>query len=263
MSNHGENATATESTFWTSRLWKLTRAAIQKRSMVWPRVGEITGFGPTVLNAEDLLNLCNISLDSQVKIECERTLKEMVELHNGLNLQYPENWAMEFETLRFLFFLVCQTRPITLVETGIADGHSTFVLLSALKAANTDSATLVSTDISHQSGVIVDRPTTLTDNPFPTWKKIILPVNDAHAFQRILNKFRLIDIFIHDSNHAYRWQTIEYQTAWHHLQPGGWLCSDDIDASYAFLNFCRAVGQTPMILFDHRKFFGVLRKPTE
>ncbi|WP_420856756.1 hypothetical protein [Sulfurisphaera ohwakuensis] len=67
-------------------------------------------------------------------------------------------------------------------------------------------------------------------------------------------------MFIHDSNHTYRWQSFEYELVYPLLSENGVLISDDIDFSYAFLDFiknhnCRALG-----LFDRYKILGVLSK---
>ncbi|ACR41606.1 hypothetical protein M164_0999 [Sulfolobus islandicus M.16.4] len=69
-------------------------------------------------------------------------------------------------------------------------------------------------------------------------------------------------MFIHDSNHTYRWQIFEYELVYPLLNENGLLISDDIDFSYAFLDFlknhnCRAQG-----LFDKYKILGILSKKT-
>ena len=37
------------------------------------------------------------------------------------------------------------------------------------------------------------------------------------------------------------------------------ICSDDVDKSFAFLDFCKARRLEPVLLLDRRKVFGVTR----
>jgi predicted O-methyltransferase YrrM len=70
----------------------------------------------------------------------------------------------------------------------------------------------------------------------------------------------VIDMFFHDSDHSYRNQEHEYSVFYERLRPGGFLVSDDIDASYAFLDFCRRHSVRPGVLIAQRKLLGVVRK---
>ena len=79
-------------------------------------------------------------------------------------------------------------------------------------------------------------------------------------FQDRMKKLGAVDLFIHDSNHFYYWQVFEYRTAWEVLKKGGFLLSDDTDASYAFLDFSKEISANPIFISDKRKMFGVLVK---
>lgn len=44
-------------------------------------------------------------------------------------------------------------------------------------------------------------------------------------------------MFLHDSDHSYRWRMFEYTTVRDRLKSDGILLSDDVDVSYAFIDF--------------------------
>jgi hypothetical protein len=66
-----------------------------------------------------------------------------------------------------------------------------------------------------------------------------------------------IALFLHDSDHAYPWQMWELETSFRHRSTQFvWAC-DDVDSSFAFLDFCGTHKIRPIILMDTRKFFGL------
>ncbi|EEZ92668.1 MAG: hypothetical protein BJBARM4_0735, partial [Candidatus Parvarchaeum acidiphilum ARMAN-4] len=138
-----------------------------------------------------------------------------------------------------------------IVETGVANGHSTFIILKALE--KNDYGTLTSIDISQKAGVLID------SDMKKNWNLVVIKPN-AKSIRRFFEKFdRNIDIFIHDSNHSFFWQSLEYSLALPHMSGHSILLSDDIDTSYAFYNFCVRQNGVAFILYDNRKLFGLLK----
>ena len=70
----------------------------------------------------------------------------------------------------------------------------------------------------------------------------------------------LVDIWLHDSNHGYRWQKFEYLLALSRLKEDGVLISDDIDASPAWGELAKSHFRESYIIFDSRKFVGIAFK---
>ena len=70
----------------------------------------------------------------------------------------------------------------------------------------------------------------------------------------------LVDIWLHDSNHGYRWQKFEYLLALSRLKEDGVLISDDIDASPAWRELAKSHFRESYIIFDSRKFVGIAFK---
>lgn len=172
--------------------------------------------------------------------------------------QYPAQFDINPQTEDLLHRLVMEFMPRRLVETGVANGVSTRVILSAMDetsrlegSATAEVSVLHSLDIS--SAVV-----TSDLRAHHNWRFHL--VDERHSFMQIMGQIGEIDFFFHDSNHAYWNQLVEYRVAWEHLVPGGLLVLDDINWSQAFLHFCEEKNLNPVVLADGAKFVGVVRK---
>ena len=166
------------------------------------------------------------------------------------SLEYPEWYAIERET-SFLYYAVCRhLAPGNVLETGIANGHSTFFLLQAMR--KNGKGFLHSVDIADNVGQL------LTKEERVDWSLHVLAAPQRRSFARVMDTVSPIDLFIHDSDHTYGWQMFEYRVARKALSQQGVLLSDDIDHSLAFVDFCAEIGQKPILLLDTRKVSGML-----
>ncbi|MCI4342334.1 MAG: class I SAM-dependent methyltransferase [Thermoplasmata archaeon] len=153
-----------------------------------------------------------------------------------------------------LYALARRLRPEQVVETGVANGHSSFLLLEALR--RNGRGRLVSFDVVAGAGELV--PQELRSG----WDLRILPQRGrAAAFRDAMALLGPVGLFLHDSAHSYGWMELEFRAAWARLVPGGVLAADDIDWSYAFLDFARSVGTRPVVLVEASKPFGLLARP--
>lgn len=190
-------------------------------------------------------------------IDVERVLDEYQEIAEGLTtrytdtvLHYPRTHGVETETSAVLYGLSRLLKPQSVVETGVADGRSSWLILAALE--RNGSGTLHSFDIDHTVGRLVGE--------HPQWRLQILEGKDSGAsFGRALEHVGTIDLFFHDSDHLYLPQLFEYRQAWPRMAEGGVFASDDVSCSRAFLDFCQERGQSPEFLFDSRKITGAVR----
>ena len=181
----------------------------------------------------------------------KRQLKSRYDLAEKLRLAYPVNWAVEEQSAFTLYSLVRTLKPQTVVETGVANGHSSFVILSALKTNGR--GRLVSIDIWNDVGRLV------TAEEGEIWDLRLLSRPGARdELRAVLRSVAPVDIFVHDSEHLYAWQMTEYRAAAAVLSRSGILVSDDIDSSYAFWDFCRECGVKPAVLIDDRKALGLV-----
>ena len=167
------------------------------------------------------------------------------------DLPYPTVSAFSGSESALVYGLVRGTAPESVWETGVANGHSSFVILEALR--RNGRGRLTSVDVRTDVGRLVP------DELRGSWDLRLLsrrnPARDLHA---LLGPAQGIGLFVHDSDHSYAWQTLEFQLAWDRLAPSGILASDDVDWSYALLDFAARQGRRPLILVSESKAFGAL-----
>jgi predicted O-methyltransferase YrrM len=164
---------------------------------------------------------------------------------------YPKFYDTNPKTLSLLEHLISKLKPQIIVETGIANGSSTRKILGALAQRGTPGARLYSCDVDERVAT-----TELKENE----RFEFIHINSRADFSNLVNRLDKIDLFYHDSDHSYNHQMFEYLTVWDKLSKGGVLMSDDINWSYAFLDFCKIVGRVPWVLSDTQKFSGFIQK---
>ena len=166
---------------------------------------------------------------------------------------FPMNWGVERETATFLYEFVRAVRPTRVLETGVANGTSSFVILSALDANG--HGELVSTDI--EASVHGDMPEALAAR----WTYVHLQDRvPERSMPAAFASHGPYDVYFHDADHSYLGQRFEYHQAWEHLVDGGWFLSDDIDYSTAWIEFTHEKDLEPIHLVDGRKVLGIARK---
>ena len=167
---------------------------------------------------------------------------------------YPPSFGMEPNHLLVLQGIIRALRPTQVIETGVADGKSTRVILMALNEL--EHGRLTSIDVSDDVGSDIEPG--LRDR----WELVVLPKSHRRAhLEQVVRSRSPVDMFIHDSDHAYRWQAIEYKLALSVLRPGGVLLSDDVDASFAFIDFVRYARLEAFTLVGTTKVMGAVVKP--
>jgi predicted O-methyltransferase YrrM len=169
---------------------------------------------------------------------------------------YPALFAMGDVQLRLLYKMMRLAKPNRVVETGVADGASSQMILRALSLNG--AGQLTSYDVADDVGSLVD-PALRAG-----WELVVLPgPGRAEAFREHLVGRAPIDVFIHDSNHSYAWQSLEYRLGYDALRPGGLLVSDDIDGSFAFLDFVSRLSLRSFACVGPRKAMGIAVKPLQ
>jgi len=169
--------------------------------------------------------------------------------------RYPDYYAVGDESSFLMYGLVRILRPETLVETGVANGHSSYFILSALRENAV--GTLHGVDIGPDVGGLL-RPAERE-----RWRLHVLDTASLKSsFDNLLRSLPPLDFFVHDSDHSYEWQRQEFEAAFDRLSERAVLAGDDVDSSYAFLDVCSRHAKKPMFLIDRRKVFGLVL-PTE
>lgn len=161
-------------------------------------------------------------------------------------------WAgIGIESAKVTYSLIRKYKPSVIIETGVCNGVSSLIILSALQ--------------QNKVGKLysIDYPM-YANEPLPEFRETAYP--EGHAFSaipsnkepgwiipddlkkrwtlctgksqrelpKLITKFDEIDMFIHDSEHTHPCMMFEYEIAWEWLKPGGILLSDDISRNDSF-----------------------------
>jgi predicted O-methyltransferase YrrM len=171
--------------------------------------------------------------------EFERTWNALGEALADRN-SFVGDWAHDADEslARIVWCLVGHLRPQRVVETGVARGITSRIVLEGLER-NGDGH-LWSIDLpllrSHwhdQTAAAV--PLSLR----PRWTYV--RGSSRRRLPGLLAELGEIDLFVHDSAHTHANMAFEFETAWDALRPGGVLVSHDIAANAAFSDFTAAV----------------------
>lgn len=131
------------------------------------------------------------------------------------------------------YALVRIVKPAAVVEAGVDKGLGTLVLAAALKrnAAEGNIGTVFALDLNPTAGHLLggeyDRYTQLR-------------IGDS--LRKIAELVGTVDIFIHDSDHAYEHEIAELSIIAKRMSPVGYLLSDAAADSDALDDFCRERG---------------------
>lgn len=187
----------------------------------------------------------------QIKKEYLQELKKLNELimKKRHGLKYPDNWAVSKTTGFVLYTLIRTLKPRTILETGVANGYSTRLILSALNRNKI--GRLISVDVNKNVGGLLEgidktRWGLYVGKPRKNLKDAIKKINK-------------IDVFIHDSDHSYENMTFEFNIVLEKMAGHGIIMSDDISGNEAFLDFARKLNKKPEIFPSIKKAFGVIR----
>ncbi|MCI0563286.1 MAG: class I SAM-dependent methyltransferase [Nitrososphaera sp.] len=158
------------------------------------------------------------------------------------------------------YALVLLCRPQSLVEIGVAEGVTSFYLLTGLKAVGGGHLTSIdlpglTPEWQRETGRSV--PAEL----HARWSLVLGP--SSFKLPRVLKGLGEIDLAVHDGTHHAAAQIREYQLLWRHLKPGGILLSDDVDNG-AFAKFATSTGTDSFAIIQQPQkngLFGLIRKP--
>lgn len=186
----------------------------------------------------------------KLRNEFSSLVSELECRYKETELPFPLSFAAGYSSSFLVYSLVRMRKPQHILETGVANGHSTFFILHALQ--KNGSGTLTSFDISQKAGVLLEK------DEIRDWNFISLKNNYKRYFHTSISRLPPLDLFIHDSDHSYNWQKFEYDSAYLKMSDKSLFMSDDIDTSYAFIDFCKKIDRKPIVLVEPTKMFGVL-----
>lgn len=133
-----------------------------------------------------------------------------------------------------IWCIIGHLRPARVVETGVAHGLTSRVVLEALE--RNDHGHLWSIDLpAADSALHSEIGMAISRDLRPRWTYV--PGTARQQLPRLLEELTEIDVFIHDSLHTGRNQMFELESAWSTMRDGAVAVVDDIDHSLAFRTF--------------------------
>lgn len=158
-----------------------------------------------------------------------------------------------------LYAVVRELRPRLAVETGVCNGVSTAFLLLALE--RNGQGHLHSVDYPEYAGHDYEAGTfwdgkggaVIPPGKEPGWmipddlrrRWSLILGRSQEELPPLLDRFGTIDLFLHDSEHAYEAMRFEFEQAFRALRQGGVLAADDVHANPAFAEFAREHAREP------------------
>jgi predicted O-methyltransferase YrrM len=188
---------------------------------------------------------------AKIADEFDLVMERLNERYTEVTTVFPPRWGVEMATGVTLYGLTRLLKPTNVVETGVADGRSSYLILAALDA--NEHGTLHSFDVNPEVGVLT--------RGHDRWKLTVSELAESRVnFTAAMEALDTVDLFLHDSDHGYPNQMFEYDAAWPKVPEGGILASDDTDLTKAYVDFATKNSVRPHFLFDSRKVLGAIRR---
>ena len=144
--------------------------------------------------------------------------------------------------------LVAHLRPAVVIETGVAHGLTSRVILEGMR--RNGSGRLWSVDLPaidpalhHEIGIAVPADLRLH------WT--YLEGTSRRRLPGLVRRLRRVDLFLHDSLHTTRNTYFELETVWAALPPGGAAMADDIHRNFGFSRFIERVDPAASVAARH------------
>lgn len=168
---------------------------------------------------------------------------------------YQREFDLEPAAAFVLYAITRTLQPAHVVETGVANGESSYIFLAAMQ--------MNGSGILHSIDIRPDVGSRLTAQERDGWDLILLDRSRIRRdFRKRLRSLPQIDLFLHDSVHKYGHMRFEMEAVLPQMSPGGILACDDAESSLAFLDVCQQQGLPYSLLFDRTRLFGVAQLPT-
>ena len=152
-----------------------------------------------------------------------------------------------------LFELIEKERPRKVIETGIAAGASSNLILDRLSANG--AGVLVSVDITSKVGELVD------ERLKNRWNISVLPkLFRRKAFLRVLNSNQDATIFLHDSDHSIKWQIFEISSVIKSIPSIKHILFDDVSKEFESYVLNNLSEWNLVVIDEGRKFSGYLSR---
>lgn len=233
------------------KIFRLDRLLLPESSLGSNFSKVITFSGPS----EDFLIACGQSLSFNDPLRNYQSFLDRVS-HNSKKPRmgfFDEIYDLG-PGLGFLLFNTIETEmPKKILETGIAAGASSILILSKLK--DLEHGTLISIDITSKVGELVE------EQFRNRWIIKVLPILFRRkAFLRILNSNQDAIIFLHDSDHSIDWQIFEISSVIKLIPDIKHILVDDVTLEFESYVLENLFDWRLVVINEGRKFSGYLSR---
>ncbi len=162
---------------------------------------------------------------------------------------------------RALWCVALHTRPEVVVETGVAHGVTSRIVLEALNENNRGHLWSVDLPFPFDSELHAETGAAVTDECRPRWS--YLEGSSKQRLPPLVAEVGHVEMFIHDSLHTAENTLFEMEQAASVMPVGGVMLVDDIDSHMGFANFAeRYPGYETLICpsADSKWMFGIAVK---
>jgi hypothetical protein len=147
-----------------------------------------------------------------------------------------------------IWCLIAHLRPAAVVETGVAHGLTSRVILEGIQRNGSGhlwSVDLPAVDpaLHHEIGIAI--PAALR----PHWTYV--EGTSRRRLPALVRRLKYVDLFLHDSLHTGRNTLFELDTVWPTLPPGGAALADDIHRNLGFSRFIEQVAPAAWVAARH------------
>lgn len=164
--------------------------------------------------------------------------------------QFSPLFDVETESALLIYVLCRLTRPSVVVETGVARGLSTSMILGAMYAEEVGH--LHSFDTATEVAGLVPED---FKGRWTLWN-LGGSRDPSLGLVEAMSTIGLCEIFLHDSDHSAHHQKFEYSLAQRFLTSQGFLLSDDVEGNDVMQQVCPPSSRL-IALLDSRKAFGI------
>ena len=178
---------------------------------------------------------------------------------------YGDYSDAEISLARAAWCTVLHQHPSMVVETGVARGVTSRIVLEALN--RNDLGHLWSIDLPHlfEKNLHAQIGAAVPDSCRKRWTYIA--GSSRRRLPSLLRSLAQVDLFIHDSLHTARNTRFEMEQTLKVLAPGGVMIVDDISTHQAFFSFARDFPSLETLVCPHsdrvRSYFGLVHKPAK
>jgi predicted O-methyltransferase YrrM len=173
---------------------------------------------------------------------------------------YGQYSDADLSLARAVWCTVVHLRPDVVVETGVARGITSRIVLEALEGNS--QGHLWSVDLPHpfERGLVAQTAAAVPQHRRQRWSYI--EGSSRRRLPRLLRGLGRVDVFVHDSLHTARNTRFEMDRIGRVLAPGGVMLIDDISTHQGFADWVReAPGVSTLVCpsGDGEGLFGIVR----